>query len=108
MALAGGGLALSFRASDVLGAWIYNSSPVHGFLYCAIATTIVYALILPVIPFVPRELIATADGQPNPQAEAQLLAEIGGNGQPAAGAATDRKDALPRAWRGRNGKMRET
>ncbi|MGH6872128.1 MAG: MFS transporter [Rhizomicrobium sp.] len=33
-----------------------------GFTACVIATTIVYALILPVIAFVPRHLIATADG----------------------------------------------
>jgi hypothetical protein len=41
-----------------------------------IATTIVYALILPVILLVPKELIATADGEPNPQVEAEVLDEI--------------------------------
>ena len=49
----------------MLGAKIYNSSPDHGFLYCVIATTIVYALILPLILLVPKELIATADGEPS-------------------------------------------
>lgn len=33
-----------------------------GFIACVIATTIVYALILPLIPIIPKRLIATADG----------------------------------------------
>ena len=41
-----------------------------------ILTTVVYALILPVILLVPKELIATADGEPNPVVEAELLIEI--------------------------------
>lgn len=46
MMLVDGVLALSARAGDLLGSWIYNSSPTHGFTYCVIATTVVYALIL--------------------------------------------------------------
>ena len=65
MMLVEGVLALSGRGGDVLGAKIYNSSPTHGFLYCVIATTLVYALILPLILLVPKGLIATADGQPS-------------------------------------------
>ena len=57
---------LSGRGGDLLGSYIYNSSPTNGFLYCVIATTLVYALILPLILLVPKELIATADGQTNP------------------------------------------
>jgi MFS family permease len=68
---------LSYRGGDVLGARIYASSPAHGFLYCVIATTVIYALILPVLLLIPRELIATSDGQANPAIEAELLAEIG-------------------------------
>jgi MFS family permease len=75
---------LSYRGGDVLGSQIYNSSPTHGFLYCVIATTFVYALILPVLLLIPKELIATADGQPNPLVEAEMLAEIAET-QPAAG-----------------------
>jgi hypothetical protein len=60
-----------------LGAKIYASSPAHGFLYCVIATTIVYALILPVIPWIPKDLIANADGEPSPAIEAEVRAEIG-------------------------------
>ena len=59
-----------------VGLRIYNSSPTHGFLYCVIATTAVYALILPLILLVPKELIATADGEPNPKVEAEMLEEI--------------------------------
>ena len=65
MMLVDGVFALSARGGDLLGARIYNSSPSHGFLYCVIATTIVYALILPLILLVPKDLIATADGQSN-------------------------------------------
>jgi predicted MFS family arabinose efflux permease len=76
MMLVDGVFALSLRGGDLLGSRIYNSSPAHGFLYCVIATTIVYALILPLILLVPKELIATADGQPNPIVEAEVLEEI--------------------------------
>ncbi len=54
MMLVDGVLALSARAGDLLGSWIYNSSPMHGFTYCVIATTVVYALILPLIPLAPK------------------------------------------------------
>jgi MFS family permease len=76
MMLVDGVVALSDRGGDLLGSTIYNSSPTHGFVYCVIATTVVYTLILPVILLVPKELIATADGEPNPQVEAEVLTEI--------------------------------
>jgi len=78
MMLVDGVFALSARGGDLLGSKIYNSSPTNGFLYCVIATTVVYALILPLILLVPKELIATADGEPNPAVEAKVLDEIGG------------------------------
>jgi MFS family permease len=77
MMMVDGVYMLSYRGGDILGAKIYASSPAHGFLYCALATTAVYALILPVLLLIPKELIATADGEPNPQVEAETLAEIG-------------------------------
>ena len=67
---------LSMRGGDLLGSKIYNSSPTNGFLYCVIATTVVYALILPLILLVPKALIATADGEANPQIEAEVRKEI--------------------------------
>jgi hypothetical protein len=67
---------LAARGGDVLGAELYDRSPTHGFLYCAIATTAVYALILPLILLVPKELMATADGERNPRLEAEMLQEI--------------------------------
>jgi len=76
MMMVDGVLALSFRGGDVLGSVIYNSSPAHGFLYCVIATTAVYAMILPLIWLVPPELIATADGQRNPLVEAEAMREL--------------------------------
>jgi hypothetical protein len=77
MMMVDGVLALSARGGDLLGSWIYNSSPAHGFLYCVIATTVVYASILPLILLVPRDLIATADGQASPSLEAEVLQEVG-------------------------------
>jgi hypothetical protein len=67
----------ALRASDVLGSWTYGLSRDNGFLYCVIAMTAVYALILPLILLVPKELVATADGKPNPVVEAEVIAEIG-------------------------------
>lgn len=63
MMLIDGVFALSARAGDVLGSWIYTSGAAHGFAYCVIATTVVYALILPLIPLTPKALIATRDGE---------------------------------------------
>jgi len=77
MMMADGVYQFSYRGGDLLGSWIYASSPAHGFLYCVLTTTAVYALILPLIPLIPKGLIATADGEPNPQVEAEILAEIG-------------------------------
>jgi hypothetical protein len=78
MMLVSAGIMLASRGSDLLGARIYASSPTHGFLYCVIATCAVYALILPVIPWIPKQLIATADGERNPAIEAEVAAEISG------------------------------
>jgi hypothetical protein len=80
MMLVDGVFALSARGGDLLGSKIYNSSPQHGFLYCVIATTAVYAAILPLILWIPKELIATADGEPNPAVDAEVLEEIAGTG----------------------------
>ena len=67
---------LAFRLSDVIGTKIYALSPTHGFLYCVILMTAIYTLILPALLFVPRELVATSDGQPNPALDAELLSEL--------------------------------
>jgi MFS family permease len=76
MMMVDGMYLLSYRGGDLLGAKIYASSPTNGFFYCALATTAVYALILPVILLIPKELIATADGEKNLAVEAETLAEI--------------------------------
>jgi hypothetical protein len=77
MMLVSAGVMLAARGGDLLGAKLYASSE-HGFLYSVIATTVVYALILPVILWIPKELIATTDGEQNPALDAELLAEIAG------------------------------
>jgi predicted MFS family arabinose efflux permease len=52
---------ISIRFGDVLGTALYDHF--HGFTACVIATTIVYALILPALVLVPSDLIDTADGE---------------------------------------------
>ncbi len=65
MMLVDGFSSLSYRGGDIVGSKIYASSSTNGFLYCVIATTCVYALILPALLLVPKKLIATKDGQAN-------------------------------------------
>jgi hypothetical protein len=51
--------AVSVNGGNLWGTSLYERG---GFVLCVIATTIVYALILPVLLTVPKRLIATADG----------------------------------------------
>ena len=69
----------SSRFGDVFGSWLFGLSPTRGFPYCVVAITITYALILPLILLLPKQLIATADGEPNPEEDAAVLAEIATN-----------------------------
>jgi hypothetical protein len=62
-------LVVSARFGDRLGSAIYDANPARGFLYCVIATTLTYALIIPVIFLVPRRVVATADGQASSSVE---------------------------------------
>jgi len=80
MMLVESGFQLSYRGGDVLGAKLYSLSPTNGFLYCAIATTVVYALILPVLLLIPKGLIATADGERNPELDAEAAAAAAASG----------------------------
>ncbi len=74
---------LSTRGGDIVGSWLCGLSLKYGFQYCVIAITATYAFILPVIPFIPKHLVATADGEPNPEEEAFVLAETRKAGEPA-------------------------
>jgi hypothetical protein len=76
MMMVDGVYVLASRGSDVLGSAIYDADPKNGFLWCVIATTLVYAAILPVIFLIPRHVIANADGEPNPALDADVRAEI--------------------------------
>lgn len=78
MMLVEAGFQLSYRGGDVLGAKLYALSATNGFLYCALATTAVYALILPVLLLIPRGLISTADGEVNPELELEARAATAG------------------------------
>jgi len=75
MMLVSAGTMLAARGGDLLGAKLYATSN-RGFLYCVIATTAVYVFILPVIPWIPKQVIATTDGERNLAAEAAVMAEI--------------------------------
>jgi hypothetical protein len=79
MMVEGAGM-LSTRGGDLLGSAIYDSSPDNGFLYCVILTVSVYALMLPVILLIPKALLATTDGEANPEANAAMLKELGAEG----------------------------
>jgi hypothetical protein len=61
MMLFGGCQIFSVRAGDLLGTWIYDKH--GGFSPTVIVTTIIYALILPVLLLVPKRLTATKDGE---------------------------------------------
>ncbi len=63
------------RGGDLLGAGIYASSPTRGFLYCVLATIFVYAAILVVIPFIPRQVVESSDGELFLPLDADLLME---------------------------------
>jgi hypothetical protein len=76
MMMVDGFLQLSFRAGDLLGSNIYNADPKNGFLWCVLATTAVYGLIMPVLLLIPKELIATRDGEASPVLQKELLAEV--------------------------------
>ncbi|MGD0143781.1 MAG: MFS transporter [Rhizomicrobium sp.] len=76
MMMVDGVYVLASRGSDVLGSAIYDADPKNGFLWCVIATTLVYAAILPVIFLIPRHVIANADGEPNPALDTDVRAEI--------------------------------
>ena len=77
MMMADGMFYLSYRAGDLLGSAIYSSSPRYGFVYCVIAITAVYALILPVLLLIPKGLADTRDGEANPALQAVVAAEVG-------------------------------
>ena len=76
MMLVAGMYELAYRGGDVVGTQIYASSASHGFTYCVVAGTATSALMLGVLRLIPRELVATADGERNPKVEGEVLAEI--------------------------------
>jgi hypothetical protein len=68
---------LGQRGSDVLGSYIYGLDKTLGFTYCVIAITVVYAMILPCIKFVPPHIMATKDGERDLAGEAETDEELG-------------------------------
>jgi hypothetical protein len=86
MMLVAGMYELAYRGGDFVGTNIYASSATHGFAYCVAAGTATSMLMLVVLLLIPKEIIATADGERNPQVEAEVLAEIAATA-PATGAA---------------------
>jgi MFS transporter len=76
MMLVAGGYELAYRAGDLVGASIYGSAATHGFLLCVILATATSALMLPVLRLIPKQLIATADGEPDPATDATSRADL--------------------------------
>lgn len=66
--------ALALRGGDVLGTWIYSSSE-NGFVNCVIASVVLFGLIVPLIPWIPKQVTATADGEASPALNAALASE---------------------------------
>lgn len=52
---------IAIRAGDLLAAWLFARG---GFVVCVGATTLVYALILPIALLIPRALTLTREGEP--------------------------------------------
>ncbi len=75
MMLVEGVYLLASRLSDVLGSAIYQADPKNGFLWCVIATTVMYAATVPMILLVPKHVMATADCERNLALEADMRAE---------------------------------
>jgi len=78
MMLVSGVNALGVRGGDLLGAYLYARDPVHGIAIAAMLSACFYAAIIPVIRLVPRELLATADGEPNPALDRAVRQELAG------------------------------
>jgi hypothetical protein len=67
MMIAEAGYFIALRFGDVFGAWLYD---LGGFALTAWITTAVYALILPMLLFVPRAVTGTHDKVGAPADEA--------------------------------------
>jgi MFS family permease len=65
--LAVSGIFVATRSGDLFGSWLYVRG---GFVTSIVATTIATALIVLVIPFIPKHLIATREGE-------EIAGEIG-------------------------------
>jgi hypothetical protein len=85
MMLVAGMYELAYRGGDFVGTRIYASSATHGFAYCVAAATVTSLLMLVVLLAIPRQIVATADGEPSAEVEAEVLSEIGATA-PVAGA----------------------
>jgi hypothetical protein len=77
MMLVAGMYELAYRGGDFVGTRIYAGSATHGFAYCVLAATATSVVMLLVLLLIPKELVATADGERNPAVEA---AELAGSG----------------------------
>ncbi len=60
---------LSLRASDAFGSAVYDANPHNGFVYCVVATTLVYALILPTLLLIPKDVIDRSEEEASAAAD---------------------------------------
>ncbi len=76
MMLVAGMYELAYRGGDFVGTRLYASSVTHGFSYCVAAATATSLLMLVALLLIPREIVATADGERSLEVEREVLAEI--------------------------------
>ena len=69
MMLVAGAYELSYRTGDIIGAHLYASATSHGFLYCVILATATSVVLVPVLGMIPKQLIATRDGEAGARCE---------------------------------------
>ncbi len=69
MMMVAGMYELAYRGGDYVGTRIYTHTGTHGFLCCVVAGTATSALVFPILLMIPKQLIATADGERNPVEE---------------------------------------
>jgi len=76
MMLVAGGYELAYRSGDLIGTSVYSAGAGHGFVGCVILATVTSALMIPVLRWIPAELIATSDGERNVAVEADVRREV--------------------------------
>ncbi len=76
MMMVAGMYELAYRGGDFVGTRLYASSATHGFGYCVAAATATSMLMLAALLLIPKQIVATADGERSLEVDREVLAEI--------------------------------